>query len=74
MIKKQKAQKSASWKENLIKVNNYKIQKFRELHHRIIQKQLQMSMIPKEINTQSKIYIASKKTENNWWSKIYVMI
>ena len=41
-----------------------KVQKFRTIHNRIIQKQLQMKIIRKYLKKD--IYISQRKTENYW--------
>ena len=48
-----------------------KLQKSQEVHHIIIQKQLQMKMIKKYLKNK---YISRRKTENYWWSDIIIIV
>ena len=48
-----------------------KLQKSQEVHHIIIQKQLQMKMIKKYLKNE---YISRRKTENYWWSDINIIV
>ena len=43
-----------------------------QVHHIIIQKQLQTNMANKYLKKDIYIYISKRKTKNYWWSKINI--